>query len=142
MNLHRVAAWASTVVVASAVVVGLVVSGLPGERRLERLDEARVADLRTLASAIESYWHAHAEMPEHLGTVLDGRRLLEMPADPVTGQWYEYELTPPDGYRLCATFDRPSPPTVRPGEEAFWKHGAGGACYEFELGPSRAANLL
>lgn len=129
MNVHRLAAVASSVAVAVIVVVGLYFSGPPSEQRMARLDDERVMELRDLARSIENYWDDYDTLPVELGSLIDGRRRTSLPRDPETGADYEYEATSASSYRLCATFSRAS----NEGEEDFWVHDAGRQCFSFEL---------
>jgi hypothetical protein len=130
MTLSRFAAWASALAVAAAVIAGFVLSGTPAEQRLQRLDAHRVSDLQQLTKSIDGYWNERGVLPEELHRVVDGRRLLRMPSDPVTGLSYPYEPLPPAGYVLCATFDLASEPSEL---AQFWSHSAGQHCYQFEV---------
>ena len=129
MSIHRVAGWTSSTVVAIAVVCGLVLSGSPREQRLKRLDERRIADLRTLASYVDRSWRKHEELPADLGALLDGVDVARIPSDPATGLNYEYVVAGPREYRLCATFQT----TPDRAAGTFWDHQAGRQCFEFEV---------
>lgn len=130
MNVHRVAAWASIAVVAIAAVAGFVVSGTPGEQRLKRLDERRVADLQRLAHAVDLHWATEHSVPMSADPLVDGRSLSRMPTDPATGEPYRYERLSADSYQLCADFARPSESWER---DDFWQHPAGTHCYTFKV---------
>jgi hypothetical protein len=130
MSIERIAAWATSAVVLAAIIAGFALSGSPAERRLERLDARRVSDLQQLARAVDAHWEDRASLPDDLLRVVDGRRLSQLPVDPVSGLPYAYQPLPPDGYRLCAIFDRSSPADQR---EQFWAHPAGQHCYELEV---------
>lgn len=124
------AALASALVVAAAVAAGLWISGAPQTQRLERADERRIDDLRRLTAAIADYHDDRGELPAHLGALVDGLRLSELPSDPLRGEPYDYERAGAGAYRLCARFDLPSPPERSAG---FWRHGAGRHCYAFTV---------
>jgi hypothetical protein len=129
MSVPRLAAWTSAIAVSAALIAGFLLAGSPAEQRQERFDARRLADLQQLAWAVDDYRNEHGAVPDALGQVVDGRRLSQLPADPATAAPYAYESLPPDGYRLCATFDRPSPALA---PEQFWAHPAGNHCFDLE----------
>lgn len=130
MNVHRVAAGVSIAVVAIVAVAGFIVSGTPGEQRLKRLDQHRVADLQNLARAVDRHWAAEHSVPTAVDPLVDGRNLSRLPTDPATGEPYRYERLSADGYRLCADFARASEEWER---DSFWEHPAGTHCYTFKV---------
>ena len=129
MNPHRIAAYASIAVVAIAIAIGLYLSGSPGEQRLRRLDERRVADLQQLASAIQVYHRQTGQLPPDLERLVDGRRLSSLPRDPVTDAPYELRITADERFELCAEFSRAS---VAERADDFWSHGPGRKCVAFD----------
>lgn len=133
MNVQRVAAVASIVLVAAAVAGGLLVSGAPSEQRLLRLDDERVAGLRQISSAATLRWDADERLPAGAPELVDGQYLSRLPEDPSSGQPYEYRVTGPRAFEVCAVFDRPSRPELA-GD--FWFHEAGHRCFAFEVGDS------
>jgi len=130
MSTQRIAAWASVLVVLLAVIAGFVLSGSPSEQRLERLDARRVSDLQQLARAVDAFREERNALPDDLLRVVDGRRLSQLPTDPVTRVPYAYQPLPPDRYRLCGVFDRASDASE---QEQFWAHPGGQHCYELEV---------
>jgi hypothetical protein len=130
VNIQRIAVVVSIAVVAAAVAAGLWSIGSPGEQRLRRLDERRVADLSRLSQA--AYWHRNQRrmLPATAAELVDGRRLSRLPQDPATHEQYEYRATAERQFELCAIFDRAS----RPGDaQDFWYHEAGRHCYTFDV---------
>lgn len=131
MNFNRTAAIGASLVVAVAVIAGLMLAGSPAEERDRRVDGLRVAALQQLASVISIYYEESGSLPLRLADLVDGRNLQELPTDPVSGQPYVYEPEADDSYGLCATFDEAS----QAGDAAeFWMHGAGRSC--FRLSPA------
>ena len=118
----------------AAVIAGLYLSGSPGEQRLLRLDEQRVQDLRAISHNIDTYRTARDALPQDLDILVETQRLRRLPVDPVTGARYEYEIVAEDDYRLCAEFDRPSPPSAA--IEDFWLHPRGRQCFALSARPS------
>ena len=134
MTSQRIAAWVSGTAVLIAVITGFIVAGSPSERRLERLDERRVSDLQQLSWAVDAYWNERGELPSDLLALLDGRRLSQLPLDPVSRLPYAYRALPPHRYQLCAVFELASESSDH---EQFWTHPGGQHCYEFEVAELR-----
>jgi hypothetical protein len=129
MSRERAIAWASAAAVAAAVIAGLAVTGSPATQRLERLDERRVEDLGRLARAVNTHWAQRHELPGQLENAVDGLSLRAAPVDPSSGAPYDYRVTAPGKFELCASFSRPSAGAA-PGD--FWHHEAGRTCFEFD----------
>lgn len=121
-------------VVVLAIVVGLVISGSPMQQRELRLDEARVADLRSLSAALARFYRETAALPGSLEQLVDGRNLSRLPRDPVADTGYSYTQTSPAAYRLCTEFARASDTSLR---DDFWTHAAGRHCFEFDYSDLR-----
>ena len=81
MNVERIAAVGSVVVVGAAVVTALLVAGSPAEQRLLRLDEQRVGDLRQLSYAAENRWAELGTLPAAASQLVDGQYLSRLPVD-------------------------------------------------------------
>jgi hypothetical protein len=103
----RFLAIGATVVMAGAVIAGIVVLGSPAHQRSLQLDQRRVTDMNVIGSFIATYWQQHHALPASLDA-------LELPQksrqDPVTNKPYDYVVTGERSYRLCARFDLPSSP--------------------------------
>ena len=125
-------AVAAGVVVAAAVVAGLVVVGSPGEARLEKLDTARRDDLRTIEHAVAEVWDRTATLPPSLDSLRAANRLRpEDLTDPETNEPYAYRVLSDSTYELCATFARASDDRERwlHDRSAIDAHGAGRHCF-------------
>ncbi|MGD2167041.1 MAG: hypothetical protein PVF63_02975 [Gammaproteobacteria bacterium] len=131
MNTERMLVWGSIGVVAAVVIAGLWLSGSPQNARAERLDERRIADLMRIVRVLERTWQDDEALPEQLEELVDGRRLAELPVDPVTQESYEYRRTARMQFELCADFARPAPRLS--GVDNFWNHDAGHQCYAFDF---------
>lgn len=134
LDRHTMAGAAVAVVVAAAIIGGIMMLGSPAQARLERLDERRVEDLGALSGAIDFYWTRRGGLP----TALDSLRLEPGAAaapmrDPGTGAWYEYQPVSAREYEVCASFDRPSPPRTDDRADLFWSHGVGRQCFRREV---------
>jgi len=130
MTAHRIAADGSAPVLVAAIAAGLYLSGTPGEQRLRRLDERRVADLQRLSSIIDLYHMQTGQLPAELERLIDGRRLSSVPRDPATAEPYEFRITGDERFELCAEFSRAS--TALTPADSFWRHDEGRQCFEFD----------
>lgn len=126
----RVMAIASAVVVAGSIAAGLFVIGSPGGQRQERFDARRVQDLRMLSYQVTAHWMQTQRLPEGTAELVDGRSMTRLAVDPVSKASYEYRITAPRRFELCATFDRASPPADL-GD--FWAHEPGRKCFAFDV---------
>lgn len=137
MKGERALLYGAIGVVVAAVVTGLVLSGSPAKARLEKLDERRVQDLRSLVRAADLAWTRQGTLP---GSLAELAELASLPAertrDPQTGEPYEYRPSAGEGYELCATFaltaDHPSTVLDRMAKDTFWSHGGGRHCFDLE----------
>ena len=129
MTPNQIWAAVGSAAALAAVAVGLYVAGSPSEERALRLDERRVADLQRLASAIDAYRNENGALPPGFEQLMTGRRLPDVPVDPVSGAPYTYEILGEDEYRLCADFERASRPAEPRG---FWTHAAGTQCFDVD----------
>lgn len=129
----RTLAIASSLVMAGAVIVGLVVLGSPAHQRALHLDQRRVRDLNLLRNQVQLYWQQHQALPPSL-TALDGAPVDRR--DPATGESYGYTVTGERSYRLCARFDLPTAPgaTSQPWLGNLWSHPAGPHCADQVVG--------
>jgi type II secretory pathway pseudopilin PulG len=122
---ERVLIGITFVVVAVAVIVGIVMIGPPAEERARRLDERRLNQLQGLAGIVDSYRASKGHLPTSLEAIASESGTRIAMSDPVTGVPYGYRVTG-EGYELCATFDRASSQRY-PGD--LWMHGAGFRCF-------------
>lgn len=133
---------AATIAAALVVVTGLVMLGTPSRARERRMDELRASDLAQLSTAIDEYWNKHAALPAVLDSLVSGRQLDKLPADPESNSSYKYVVTGEHGYRLCATFAQPTDTMAPPRSYDYlgrishrsWRHGKDESC--FDLTPS------
>jgi hypothetical protein len=130
MRTQRVAAWASALVVAAAVVAGLTIIGTPSEQRLMRLDERRIMDLRSLSFYVNQYRRQRQALPGRAEDVIDGQTTTRLSVDPESQQPYDYRVIDAARYELCATFSRRS----RAPSNDFWFHEAGRRCFSLDAG--------
>ena len=120
----------AVVVVAVAVVYGLMRVGPPSVERERRLDERRVEDLRKIADAIDLHWTRRGSLPVALGALSDTVASDASVSDPATGQSYEYRVLTESTFELCASFETDR---SRPSLDVFWSHPMGRHCFDLEV---------
>ena len=105
MTRDRLAVAALGVLVAAALVAGLIVVGGPSRGALEKRDNARLQDLLQLQNQVSCIRNGQ---PGALPATLDPTPQCDYGApttDPVSGQPYVYERVGEDQFRLCADFE-------------------------------------
>lgn len=133
-------------VVAAAVIAGFFIVGSPKEERLYKFDDRRVAELQSIQSQTIYYWQRKSALPPNLDALDDDISGFRHPHDPETAAEYEYRLTGPESFQLCAVFVRPSSGDVfasmapaRPfpvdGRMSMeiWRHGEGRTCFDRKI---------
>lgn len=143
------------VLVATAVIGGMIIVGTPGERRAQELDNQRVNDLSSIQSSVLEYWRTQEKLPDDIAELEDPLAYFVAPLDPQTGIQYEYNVTGEYSFELCAEFETESlNPTAHFDEtnESFaiapypnydlavdsnWQHGVGKHCFERTIDPKR-----
>ncbi len=129
---HRALRIATVGAVAAVALSSLPAAGAPSAERARRLDERRVEDLRAMSEAANVYVQRHSRLPGTLEE-LSSEGGLDVAAQGRETGPYEYRATGDRSYELCATFQRASTGGQRLSGEAFWAHGAGRQCYQFEV---------
>ncbi|ARM30802.1 hypothetical protein [Prosthecochloris sp. HL-130-GSB] len=121
-------AIAVSLLVAAAVVRGLVMIGPIDEQRSRKFDQRRLSDLQRIASAVELYYRTYDELPDSLGVLetLPGSASL---LDPESGKPYTYRPVSADSYELCAVFALESDESTA----LRWSHKAGPACFRLKV---------
>ncbi len=71
--------------------IGLLVTGSPGEVRLRRLDERRLDHLQQISRSVSLFWTVYDDLPESLDQLFDVGGVSETPRDPETGAPSETE---------------------------------------------------
>lgn len=140
----------ATCLVAVSIIAAAAVMGSPASFRARRLDEQRVENLRTISRTLKEYYQAKKKLPESLSAFAHdflpdyGPDYAVKTRDPETGEGYEYTVTGPQAYRLCATFQTladgsPDGATYYRlggdfiGPNNFWRHGVGRQCFDFTV---------
>lgn len=131
--LRRGIGVATPLVMGAVALAGAVAMGSPDSIRKERLDGRRVSDLRQLSRMVDFFHTRRGGLPPSLDELSREPGVAALPTDPDTERLYEYRVTGPKAYQLCAVFER----TSEGDGQNFWWHGAGRYC--FELKPAEAA---
>ncbi len=135
----------ATLLVIGALGLGFMNTLTPSEVREYRLDTTQTNDLSLIQSNIESYTNTAGILPETLDAAFAG---VEIPVAPEGRPSYEYRVTGPAAYELCATFAHES---TRAEQQQFaepmyvddtymkgnmnWTHGAGEWCFARNVAP-------
>jgi hypothetical protein len=129
MSAARLALVGVVIVVAAAVIAGLVITGSPQEQRMLRLDDRRLTDLQRISRTVENYYRDTEMLPAELEMIVNGWTSSGVPRDPETDMSYGYEVLSRTTYRLCADFALDSRPDL---QAEFWKHADGRQCFSFD----------
>lgn len=130
---------AAVIVVIAAIGGGLYLIGTPAHQRALRLDQQRASDLARLSFAIKAYARQHDKLPPSLAALDLGSDTQRTTTDPVSGAAYEYAVTAPKQYRLCATFSHDAAPRHLPSSIAaapslrLRAHLAGHDCFHLSI---------
>ncbi len=126
----RMVGFGAGVLVVLSIAAGFLIVGTPGQARHMRLDEQKVSDLQNIQSEIITYWQQKQKLPTKLTDLNDSLSYFTLPADPQTGDSYEYTATGATAFSICATFNDASNP-----DNALW-------CFDRQLGTRGRAHLL
>lgn len=140
------------IIVLLSIISGFMVIGSPVTARKIKFDSERVSNLQNLQWRVVEYWQAKGSLPAELSLVEDSISGFRLPLDPVTGIAYEYQITGPLSFELCADFALAnlnserlysearsvavfgkSSPFVDGGEN--WQHDAGQTCFARTIDP-------
>ncbi len=132
-------------VVVLSVVLGFFIMGSPSEQRLYRFDEQKVIDLQNIQWQVLNYWQTTETLPASLDVLSDPMTGFITPIDPETGEVYEYIVTTPLTFSLCATFNKPDRSSqmdarlyeTSPFANETWTHKEGRTCFDRVIDPKR-----
>lgn len=138
--------WGSMVFVLATIVGAFFIVGSPATNRALRMDSQRVSDLTSIQWQVINYWQSKTKLPVTLDETKDSISGTVIPVDPETGAVYEYKVTGPRSFELCATFGLDSltisgPKTIpvdyygNPDEN--WQHASGRVCFARTIDPDR-----
>jgi hypothetical protein len=128
---RRVLAGVVSLVVAAAIVTGVVILGSPSEERARRLDSRRVADLEGIRTAVNFYHSSRGQLPASLEE-LSREPGVRISTDPITNEPYRYRALSAETFELCGIFDRASAPRSGSGVD-IWQHPAGPHCVTLKV---------
>lgn len=106
-----------------AVVLGLMLTGGPGYARKQARDVQREQDLMQIANWVTCLANETGKLPKVLAAS-PGCNWRLRDGDPQGGTAYRYEVTGPNAFQLCASFELPP---VRPGDR--WGRDAQGCIH-------------
>ncbi|MCX7827280.1 MAG: hypothetical protein N2689_17255, partial [Verrucomicrobiae bacterium] len=98
---------------------------------------------------VENYYRDKGTLPESLAACdISPATFVQQKRDRVTGEPYVYRVVDATHFEVGATFALPSAPDegrwqrygkihFGPGEEAFWKHGAGRQTFRIDVAGKR-----
>ena len=121
------AAFAIVLVIAG-VGGGLWILGSPGQERLDRLDDRRIADLQEIERAVNLRWTRLQRLPASLDELSREPGVRMTIRDPITMEPYGYQPLAENRFELCAVFESAGP--RESSTAAFWSHGPGRQCFQ------------
>jgi len=130
-NINVLTGIAAVLVVAS-IVGGFFTVGSPAKQRALQFDAQRINDLSSIQSYVTQYWQTKGSLPVVLADINDTLDTYGMSlTDPRTDTAYEYTVTGPEAFTLCATFETSSDRDssyIKPGYN--WGHEEGRVCFD------------
>ncbi|MBT3211252.1 MAG: hypothetical protein HOD99_11080 [Planctomycetaceae bacterium] len=118
-------------------VFSLWIAGNPVNQRLIRLDSQRVANLRSLQSAIERFYKKETRLPKNLEELKTFPDTYDYEiTDAVTGAPYFFSSTTKTDYKLGAVFDLATPPrqpNSTRSRDGFYHHKAGSQRFDLTV---------
>jgi type III secretory pathway component EscS len=97
--------WGALAFVLAVIVAGFFIVGTPWQARLYRFDDQKVSDLQMLQGQILNHWQSKEKLPVQLDELNDSISGFIIPRDPQSGVAYEYAVTGPLSFQLCASFN-------------------------------------
>lgn len=137
-NISRSRLWLgiTTGIIIIVVITGFVIIGSPMEQRRLVQDGRRIDDLYSIQWQIVNHYQDTGKLPVNLDVFNDALANRTVPVDPETRAEYEYKVTGPLTFNLCATFTEPTKPgKTNVNYVGDWKHDAGHVCFERTIDP-------
>ena len=124
----------ATVVVVLSIIAAILILDPPGMQRQRRMDAQRVRDLENITYSIDVYWERQKTLPPDLAALDREPGLKAATKDPQTGISYDYRVTAPKSYKLCAVFalDCSDETQQKYPSSRKWSHGAGKQCFDLK----------
>jgi len=120
----------SVLVVAFSVATGVQMLRSPFGERPPSDDDRRIADLAAIARAIDDYVATADSLPSDLDDLTPKLVRRARTHDPDSDDEYEYRVTGPRAFELCADFDDDD---RSPDAGPEWAHDEGRECFTREL---------
>lgn len=129
-----------------SIICGFMTFGSPNTQRDMRLDSQRESNLSDIQWQVLNEWQTSQKLPMSLAELEDDFSGYVAPVDPETKAPYEYNVTGPLSFEICATFARASDKSVdypkMMAMDASWagldpnfKHEAGRTCFARTIDP-------
>lgn len=127
-----------------SVCYGFYTAGSPQNQRLVRFDQQKVNDLQSIQSyLVYNYWQQKGDLPPSLDALNDSISNFMVPKDPQTAQPYEYHVTGPRSFQLCASFNKENTATSTLPQPVGldsvndnWNYTAGHVCFDRTIDPA------
>lgn len=119
------------VVVLMTIAYGFILVGSPEQQRARRFDEQRVQDLQNIQNEIVNYWVQKDTLPKDLNDLTNSISGYSAPKDSRTKESYEYVVSGPLMFQLCATFETS---TVNQSTDRVYKYGVYGQSWDHSAG--------
>lgn len=140
-SMKKKALLISSIVIICSIVLGFSVLGSPKTQRLLKYDEAKINDLMSIGSSIQSFYDVNKRLPKTLGEINNYYINL---LDNQTNTPYIYETIDSNKYKLCAVFNLKfesnydTKVKVMPAEDPYaknisWSHPQGNYCFDREV---------
>jgi hypothetical protein len=139
----RTLAWAGIAAVALIVAMGLFEVGAPARARLSSFDTTKAQNLAAIQGKVVDYWRKKNQLAAALDDLNDPLSNFTTPTDPQNQSSYEYHVTSPNSFQLCADFNLASDensvtenymfPAAR--GKSYWGHGSGRVCFTRKIDP-------
>lgn len=153
-KVPKILAIAVSVVAGASIIIGFFIIGTPMDQRNRRFDEQRISSLQMIQGQIINYWQMKASLPTDLYKLQDSISGFTVPDDPQVLSEdrgypiYEYRITGPLAFELCAKFSAPSEPNAKFGRnfgvmnskpynvyDDNWNHAVGRVCFSRTIDP-------
>ncbi len=119
----------SALVIITAIILGIGLTGGPGKQRILKRDRERVTQLERLRNGIDEFTRQKGRLPQSL-TELRQTKTVHIPrrfyVDPYTGEPFDYTAFKKE-YELCATFEAPTEDNEATMSNV-WNHSVGYQC--------------
>lgn len=146
-KILKIIAIATSSIIIISIVGGFFVVGSPSTQREYRFDKRRINDLQVIQSETVNYWRNKNSLPQGLEDLENSISGFAPPADPKTGDSYEYIVIDLLNFDLCAVFGRSnlydsgeadsyvSPRYYKDHYRQNWSHEAGRTCFRRTIDP-------